>query len=97
MFAQIKNWSLAIFGGLVGVAIVIVVVWAFVLPDARREGREDEKADRARDTLGQVQERTRDDAKREQMDSADLCVEYFRDRGRVPECDTLRLRPLHEE
>ncbi|MGV0909275.1 hypothetical protein [Martelella sp. FOR1707] len=97
MFDQIKNWSLAIAGGLVGVAIVIVVVWAFVLPAARRDGRQDEKADRARDTLDQVQERTRDDATREQMDSADLCVQYFRDRGRVPECDTLRLRSIQKE
>ncbi|MGV0817107.1 hypothetical protein [Martelella sp. AMO21009] len=97
MFGQIKNWSLAIAGGLVGVAIVIVVVWAFVLPAARRDGRQDEKADRARDTLSQVQERFEDDAKREQMDSADLCDDYFRNLGRVPECDTLRMRPLQKE
>ncbi|MGV0912446.1 hypothetical protein [Martelella sp. FOR1707] len=96
MFAGLKNWAIAAAGALVGVAAVILLVWAFVLPAARQEGREAERAAINETTLNAVKDRVKDDAKREQMDAYDLCVDYFRHRGRVPECDTLRLRPLQE-
>ncbi len=97
MLAGVKNWALAAAGALVGVAAVIVLVWAFVLPDARQEGRKAERAATNEITLDAFKERAKDDAEREQMDTYDLCVDYFRHRGRVPECDTLRVRPVQEE
>ncbi|MAU21105.1 MAG: hypothetical protein CMH13_11300 [Martelella sp.] len=95
MFAGLKNWTVAAAGALVGGAAVILLVWAFVLPAARQEGREAERAAINEATLNAVKNRVKDDAKREQMDAYDLCVDYFRHRGRVPECDGLR--SLREE
>lgn len=97
MFTGIKNWAVAAAGALVGVAAAILLVQAFVLPAARQEGREAERAEINETTLDATRERIKDDAKREQVDAYDLCVDYFRHRGRVPECDSLRLRPVQEE
>ncbi|WP_319519709.1 hypothetical protein [uncultured Martelella sp.] len=97
MIAWIKTRLMALVGGMVGAAVMLLAMFIFFLPQARQEGREAERAAIAQAALDAVKERVKDDAEREALSAYDLCVDYFRHRGRVPECDGLRVRTLREE
>lgn len=95
MFGNIKAITGALAGAAVAAAVVYLVFQIVVVPNAREGGREAERADINQDTLDAVKERVKDDATRETLSGYELCLDYFRHRGRVPECE--QLRPLQEE
>ncbi|TCT34661.1 hypothetical protein [Martelella mediterranea] len=95
MFSNIKAIAGALAGAVVAAAMVYLVFQLVVVPNAREGGREAERADINQDTLNAVKERVKDDAKRETLSGYELCLDYFRHRGRLPECE--QLRSLREE
>ncbi|TPW33248.1 hypothetical protein FJU08_01405 [Martelella alba] len=87
MIAWLKAGLPALAGGLVGVALMVVIGELIFLPKARETGKAAERAAIAQQALEEWNQRTKDDAKIQAMSAYDLCVSYL---GRVPECDGLR-------
>lgn len=81
-------------GALLGAAVLYVYSQLVMLPTARSEARERLIAEQAAQSQWEELERKGDDAKLQRMSDYDLCTAYL---GRVPECDSLRLQPIHGE
>lgn len=81
-------------GALLGAAAVFAYSQLVSLPAARSEGRARLIAEQAVQSQKEELERKGDDAKLQRMDDYSLCIAYL---GRVRECDSLRVQPVHGE
>ncbi|MCP8894309.1 hypothetical protein KYK29_05155 [Shinella daejeonensis] len=81
-------------GALLGAAAVMAYVSLVSLPAARSEGRARLIAEQAAQSQREELERKGDDAKIQRMSDYDLCIAYL---GRVSDCNTLRVQPVHSE
>lgn len=81
-------------GALLGALAVYAYAQAVSLPAARSEARARLIAEQAVQSQKEELERKGDDAKLQRMSDFDLCRAYL---GGVPECDSLRVQPVHGE
>lgn len=80
-------------GAALGAMAVYAYTQAVSLPMARSEARDRLIAEQAVQSQKEQLERMGDDATLQRMSDYDLCVAYL---GSVPECGSLRLRPVCE-
>lgn len=81
-------------GALLGALVVYAYTQAVSLPAARSEARSRLVAEQAVQSQKEELERKGDDATLQRMDDYSLCIAYL---GRVRECDSLRVQPVHGE
>jgi hypothetical protein len=87
----LKQSPFIIFGALIAGGILAAVNFAYLLPQAREEGRAQYVAEQAvLDKKIQLQ-RNQDDEKIRGMDDYSICIEYV---GKLPECESLKLQRL---
>lgn len=81
-------------GALIGAVVVVAYTHLVSLPAARSDAKARLIAEQAVQSQREELERKGDDAKLQRMDDYSLCIAYL---GRVRECDSLRVQPVHGE